>query len=362
MQVYVESFKHIYLERKSLPKYKQLSSISMKAKVSIKTIAEQVGVSTTLVSYVLNNKNENRISKEVAAKIRKVAQDLNYQPNQIARSLKAQKTFTIGLIVADIANPFSSQMARIIEDEAKKNGYSVIFGSSDESEKKTRDLITLFINRQVDGLIVALPEHCEDQVLYLKESGIPFVLIDRYYPSIPSNFVAIDNYDAARKAIIHLQSYRHKRIGVISYQTSLFHLNERVRGAVDLLKEQAMVGEVRIDHTDEDVANAIKGFLADENPVDAIFATTNLLTICGLKYINGLGLKIPDQLAVVGFDETDAFDLFYAPVTYVKQPMAELGLKSVRILLDAIEKKGSSIESAIFETELVVRKSSVIAL
>jgi Transcriptional regulators len=92
----------------------------MKSKVSIKTIAEQVGVSTALVSYVLNNKNENRINKDVAAKIRKTAKELNYQPNQIARSLKSQKTQTIGLIVADIANPFSSQIARIIEDEAKK--------------------------------------------------------------------------------------------------------------------------------------------------------------------------------------------------------------------------------------------------
>jgi len=92
----------------------------------------------------------------------------------------------------------------------------------------------------------------------------------------------------------------------------------------------------------------------------AIFATTNLLTICALKYINSLGIKIPDQLAVVGFDETDAFDLFYAPVTYIKQPMTDLGRKSVRILLDAIE-KNEAVQSAVFETELVVRKSSVIS-
>ncbi|SHF40144.1 transcriptional regulator, LacI family [Bacteroides luti] len=331
----------------------------MKSRVSIKTIAEQVGVSTALVSYVLNNKNENRINKDVAAKIRKTAKELNYQPNQIARSLKSQKTQTIGLIVADIANPFSSQIARIIEDEAKKNGYSVIFGSSDESEKKTHDLITLFVNRQVDGLIVAMPEHSEDQILYLKQTGIPFVLIDRYFPTIPANYVAIDNYNAAGKAIRHLLANGHRRVGIISYKTSLHHLNERVRGAVDLLKEEAMVGEVRIDHAQEDVIKAIDKFLAGDNPVDAIFATTNLLTIDGLKYINSLGLKIPDQLAVVGFDETDAFDLFYAPVTYVKQPMTALGQKSVKILLDAIESNGS-IESAIFDTELIIRKSSVI--
>lgn len=351
----VETIKQIYLEHNYL-----LSITAMKTKVSIKTIAEQVGVSTTLVSYVLNNKNENRINKDVAERIRTVARELNYQPNQIARSLKFQKTFTIGLIVADIANPFSSQIARIIENEAKSNGYSVIFGSSDESKEKTKDLINLFINRQVDGLIIALPENCEEQVAYLKQSGTPFVLIDRNYPSIPSNYVGIDNYGAAGKAIRHLQANGHKRVGVISYKTSLLHLNERVRGVVDLLNENAVVGEVSIDHTNEDVANAIDRFMSGDQPIDALFVTTNLLTICALKYINSLGIKVPDQLAVVGFDETDAFDLFYAPVTYVKQPMADMGKKSVRILLDAIA-KNDGVQSAVFDTELIVRQSSVLS-
>ena len=136
----------------------------MKKKVSIKDIAAHVGVSTALVSYVLNNKKEGRISKEVTAKIKQAAIDLNYQPNQIARSLKAQKTLTIGLIVADIANPYSSQIARIIEDEAQNNGYSVIFGSSDESASRTQDLIMLLLNRQVDGFIIAFPEYAASRV------------------------------------------------------------------------------------------------------------------------------------------------------------------------------------------------------
>ncbi len=332
----------------------------MKKNVSLKDIAEQVGVSTALVSYVLNNKLKDRINKDVAAKIRQAAEDLNYQPNQIARSLKAQKTFTIGLIVADIANPFSSQIARIIEDEAKNYGYSVIFGSSDESAEKTQDLIKLFLNRQVDGLIIALPENTEDLIPYLKRFNVPFVLIDRYYPNIQTNSVSINNRTAAAKAIQHLLDNGHKRIGIVTYQTSLFHLNERIRGAVDLLNENAQVGEVRIDSIHQDVATNIDKFLSDPNPVDAIFFTTNLLTISGLKYINSLGIKIPDQLAVVGFDETDAFDLFYAPVSYVRQPMLELGLKSIKLLLNTIENV-ESIEKVELETELIVRNSSVIS-
>ncbi len=332
----------------------------MKKKVSIKDIAAYVGVSTALVSYVLNNKKEGRISKEVAAKIKKAALDLNYQPNQIARSLKSQKSLTIGLIVADIANPYSSQIARIIEDEAQRNGYSVIFGSSDESAEKTQDLIMLLLNRQVDGFIIALPEHTEEQVHYLKRLGVPFVLIDRYYPAIPTNYVAIDNYEAAGKAIRHLIENGRKRIGVVSYQTSLFHLNERVKGATDLLEDKSLVGEVRIDHIYEDVSNVVNRFLSQPNPVDAIFFTTNLLSVSGLKCINEKGIRIPEQLAIVGFDETDSFDLFYAPVTYVRQPMAELGKASVKLLLNAIE-NNDAIETINLDAELIIRNSSVIS-
>lgn len=332
----------------------------MKKKVSIKDIAAHVGVSTALVSYVLNNKKEGRIGKEVTAKIKQAAIDLNYQPNQIARSLKAQKTLTIGLIVADIANPYSSQIARIIEDEAQNHGYTVIFGSSDESAEKTRDLIMLLMNRQVDGFIIAFPEHCEEQVNYLKRVGVPFVMIDRYFPEIAANCVTIDNYRAAAKAVQHLIDNGRKRIGVVSYATTLHHLNERQRGAVELMNDPSLVGEVRIDHVAEDVSVAVNSFLSQPEPADAIFFTTNLLTISGLKSLNERKVKIPDDLAVVGFDETDAFDLFYSPVTYVKQPMTELGRETVKLLLNAIENPDSA-ESVILDTELIIRQSSVIS-
>jgi len=331
----------------------------MKKNVSLKDIAEHVGVSTALVSYVLNNKLKDRINKDVAAKIKKAAEDLNYRPNQIARSLKAQKTFTIGLIVADIANPFSSQIARIIEDEAKTYGYSVIFGSSDESAEKTNDLIKLLLDRQVDGLIIALPEHTEAQVHYLQKINVPFVLIDRYYPTIQTNSVSINNFNAAQKAIQHLIDNGHKRIGVVAYKTSLFHLNERISGAVDLLAENALIGEVGINSINQDVIASIDRFLSDPDPVDAIFFTSNLLTISGLKHINSLGIRIPDQIAVVGFDETDAFDLFYAPVSYVKQPLLDLGNESLKLLINTIENK-DNIEVVELEAELVIRSSSII--
>ena len=166
----------------------------MNKKVSLKDIAQKVGVSTALVSYVLNNKKQGRISKAVAQKIRDAALQMNYRANQIAKSLKTNKTQTIGLIVADIANPFFSGLARIIEDEADKTNYTVIFGSSDENAEKSLKLIDTFINRQVDGLILAAGENGEGHIKYLQQQEVPLVLIDRYFPGINNSYIALDNY------------------------------------------------------------------------------------------------------------------------------------------------------------------------
>ena len=163
-----------------------------------------MGVSTALVSYVLNNKKEGRIKKSVAERIREVATELNYRTNQIAKSLKTNKTFTIGLIISDISNPFFANLARIIEDKADKYNYTVLFGSSDENEQRSKKLIDTFLNRQVDGLIICPGENDFSLVLPLVEQNVPFVLVDRYFPEIKTNYVALDNYAASFMAVQHL--------------------------------------------------------------------------------------------------------------------------------------------------------------
>src|SRR5690606_10679836 len=214
----------------------------MKKKVSLKDIAQAAGVSTALVSYVLNNKEkEARVGKEIAIKIREIAKELNYQPNQLAISLKSGKSQTIGLIVADISNPFFGNIARTIEDEAKKNNYTVIFGSSDENPEKSWDLINVLIKRQVDGFIIAPAQNSETQIEYLEAQNIPLVLIDRYFPEINTNFVATDNYQAAYTAVSHLVETGHKRIGMIAYQNKLIHMEERKRGYSAALKDNGLL-------------------------------------------------------------------------------------------------------------------------
>lgn len=210
--------------------------MAINKRISLKDIAQKVGVSTALVSYVLNNKKEGRINKDVAKKIKDTAKELNYRTNLLARSLKTNKTYTIGLIVADISSPFSSGMARIIEDEASKLNYTVIFGSSDENAQKFGKLIDIFLTRQVDGLIIAPPENAENQIAYLQQQGLPFVLFDRYCPSVNTNYVALDNYTAAYNAVTHMIETGCRRPALVTYNSTLFHMQERIRGYSAALK------------------------------------------------------------------------------------------------------------------------------
>lgn len=334
----------------------------MNKKVSLKDIAKAVGVSTALVSYVLNDKEkEARVGKEIAAVIRKKAVELNYQPNQIAKSLKSGKSFTIGLVVADISNPFFANIARTIEDEAKKNNYTVIFGSSDESAEKSQDLMDVLIKRQVDGFIIAPAEGSESQINYLVKANIPFVLIDRYFPKIQTNYVATDNFQAAYDATQHLVESGYRRIGMIAYKNDLIHMKERVRGYRSAIKKyglKPLLREVTYSMAGSEIQLNIEELTQAKQPIDALFFATNTLSIHGLKYLNNKRLKVPDDVAIVCFDEGDAFDFFYCPLSYVKQPLVEAGRRAVKILIDNINTTDMAVQQDLLAASLIVRASS----
>lgn len=335
----------------------------MKKKVSLKDIAKKAGVSTATVSYVLSKRENSGISGGVSDKIQRIAKELNYRPNEIAKSLQSGKTFTIGLIVADISNPFFANIARIIEDEAKNHDYTVIFGSSDEKSSKSGDLIELLMNRQVDGFIIAPAEGSKEQLKALKKQNIPFVLIDRFFPEIETNFVSIDNYKAGYDATCRLIETGNKEIGMIAYSSELYHMKERVRGYKSALKDNDIkdkrqwIKEVNFSKINEEIPDAVSGLLSGDDPVRAILFATNTLGIHGLKYIKELGTKVPDDISIIVFDESEAFDFFYCPLTYIKQPLAELGKQAVKILIDQISNSEMKLKQVNLDAELVVKKS-----
>jgi len=334
-----------------------------KKRVSLKDIADKVGVSTALVSYVLNGQEkEKRVGAEVVIKIRKAMEEMNYKPNFIARSLRYGTTQTIGLIVTDIANPFFSTMARHIEDEAYKSGYTVIIGSSDETSAKSDLLVETLLNRQVDGFIVVPAEGCEDCLSQIIEDKVPVVMVDRYVPGLVSNHVVLDNYSASYNATMHLINKGYKNIGLVAYKSYLIHMRERVRGYEEAMKakgleKQIWIKYIRFNHLKTDINKVIEAIGSKEdNNIDALFFATNTLSMAGLYKIHSLGIKVPDELAIIGFDGNEAFDFFYAPITYVKQPVDEMGKEAVRILLDQMN-GSKKISHVNLMSQLILRNS-----
>lgn len=336
----------------------------MARRVSLKDIADKVGVSTALVSYVMNGlEKEKRVGANVVVRIKKAALELNYKPNQIAQSLRTGTTKTIGLIVADIANPFFGNMARVIEDEASRFGYTVIFGSSDEDRIKSASLTDILMNRQVDGFIIVPAEGTALQIKTLQERGIPVVLTDRYFGEITTNYVVLDNYRASYDAISHLIENGYKRIGMIVYQSTLIHMQERIRGYVDAMKashleDEIRIEEVRYDFVNSDIEQCMNSLTGGGKKVDALLFATNALTISGLYCIRKLNLKVPEELAIIGFDGNAAFDFFSSPVSYIEQPIEEMGREAVRVLVEQINRSGK-IEEIKLRHTLIKRQSSL---
>ena len=334
-------------------------------KISLKDIAHAAGVSTALVSYVLSGKEkEYRVGPAMASKIKTIAKEMNYQPNLLAKGLRSGKTHTIGLIIADISNPFFANIAREIEDEAEKNGYTVIIGSSDENAGKSWNLMSVLINRQVDGFIIVSAENSQDLVHQLVETNMPFVLLDRHFPDIQTDFVVTNNFKASYDAGVHLIRGGYERVGLIAYKSELFHMKERIRGyrqALDdnnLYFEPDWLKEVYFDNIESEIRSAIDQMVSAKLPVDALIFATYGLAINGLKYINELQLKVPDDLGIVSFGQAEVFDLYYCPISYMKQPIDKLGQTAVDVLIKKIKKPSDTLTQISMEATLVERKSS----
>ena len=336
----------------------------MKKKVSLKDVAKEVGVSTALVSYVINNRDkEARVGKDIAKKIREAVLRLDYQTNQIAKSLKIGKSQIFGCIVADISNPFFANIARTIEDEAKRNNYTVIFGSSDENEAKSWDLINVLLKQQVDGFIIAPAENSEKQIEYLSNQNIPYVLIDRHFPEINSNYVITDNYNASYKAVKHLLAKGRKHVAMLAYKSTLLHMQERKRGYTDAIKElsadpdRLVIKEVGVLNSRADIETAMNEMLHD-NKTDAIFFATNTLSVSGLNFLNKSKYKVPKHIDVVCFDDSEVFDFFYSPITFIEQPLFQVGKVAVSILIEQIRANSENKKQVVLESELKGKRCS----
>jgi LacI family transcriptional regulator len=333
----------------------------MRKKVSLKDIADKANVTTAAVSYVLNGQ-EHKASPAMVKKIKSIAQKLNYRPNHIAKSLKTKKTHTIGLVVADISYRYTTGITRAIEAEARKNNYTVLIGSSDEDPDKFRDLVGVLVDRQVDGLLLLPVENSEEEIKLLNEQTTPFILLDRYFPSVNTNFIALDNYNSSRHAVDYLVSLGHTEIAFINYKSNLFHLKERSRGYRDAVKAHHLTASakllklIRADNFQQDLTIALDQLLQAKRKKMGVIFASDTLAIKGIKYLALKKVKIPGDLSVFSFDESEAFELFQADITHSRQPLEEMGRVAVQTLLDVF-KNGNAKRHLLFNSGFVKGRS-----
>ena len=224
-------------------------------------------------------------------------------------------------------------------------------------------MIDVLVDHHVDGIIIAPAENTEAQIKQLKKRNFPFVLLDRNFTDLKVNYVGVNNYDAAYKATCHLIDTGRKRIGMIGFRTTLPNLADRKRGILKALEDRNVtlpknaLAEVSVDATKEEVDKAIAGMVSVSKPIDALFFASNKLSTFGLKYLNTTSLTVPGDLALCSFDESDATDLFYAPLTHIRQPLREMGEAAVHRLMQVIagEKK---VTQMLLEAELVLGPST----
>lgn len=331
--------------------------------VTLNDIAIHAGVSVTTVSRVLNDKHEKyRISSKTRQLVKNAAKELNYRPNELARSLRLKKTQTIGLVVPDISNPFFAHIVHTIQNFVYMSGYSLIVCITNEDIDTELKQIELLRRKGVDGYIimpVGIKDHHIEELL---NHNIPLVILDRCLEEIHTNIVVVDNYKGAFQATEYIIKCGHKRIAIIQGLKDTYTNNERLRGYLDALKsycipvnDSYIVGK---DFRRENGYIETKILLNLETPPTAIFATSDLITLGALQAIDEENCKIPGDISLVAFDDIDFAPYLVVPLTLVRQPKEMMGEIAVKLLIEDIKLKGRKEKKKIvLNPELVIRKS-----
>lgn len=336
----------------------------MKKRKSINDIAKELNVAISTVSAVLNNKSEERrISAAMRDKVLAYARQSGYQPNMVARSLRTGKSKILGMLVEDIADPFFATISRLVEKNVALHDYKLFYSSTENNPKIAKALIRAFRDRQVDGFIIAPTPGIEKEIQSLINDQIPLVLFDRYFPGIASSNVMVNNIEGAISAMQHLIDNNYQQIAFITLDSQQTQMADRLKGykaAISKAGLKPCIKSVQYTLSEDILLQEILHFLQHHPKIDALFFATNYLAISGLKALGLLGRKIPEEVAVVGFDDNTHFGLFTPSITAVAQPIESIGSQIVQLLMKDLrdEYHHEDPENRILETQLIIRDSS----
>jgi len=314
---------------------------------------------------VLNGQGDKKgISSETQNKVLEKAKELNYKPNHIARGLRLGKSNTIGLIVADISNKFYAKIAKQVEVVASQHNYNLIFCSSDENPEKELELIDMLKERRVDGIIISTTQKDTVAFTQLKKEKYPFVLIDRNLPKLSTNFVGVDNYSGAYEATEHLIRNGFHKIGLLKISPDyLSTIREREHGYRDALKKNGirvnnkLIKTINFSDIRQTVRTVLRELIQPPFSIDALFSVNNNITVACMEYLNEMNIRIPQDIAIVSFDDIDLFRFSFPTITAVAQPLEEIGKEAVNILLDEINGIVRDKKQVVLPVKLIERRS-----
>jgi len=331
-------------------------------KVTISDVAQKAEVSRSTVSQYLNGRFDY-MGEGTKERIQHVIEELGYQPNFVARSLKQKSTKTIGVIVANILHAFSTELSRAIEDVCNESDFSTIICNADDDPEKEKRYIDMLRAKQVDGLIIIPTDGNKALYNQMLQEQYPVVFVDRTVSDIPISSVLLNNKKSSQLAVEHFIEKGHRRIGIVttSIIRNITPRVERIKGYKEALEKNGIavrddyINSDDISHIQDDVHDMLK---LDERPT-AILAGNDLALFEVLKYIKKEQLSIPDDLAVIGIDDVSFASIYSPTITTIAQPTFQMGKKATELLLSKINNKNITDEGPDyrFEPKLIVRES-----
>jgi len=321
---------------------------------TIRDVAKLAGVSVATVSRVLNQ--NGYVNEETEKRVRKAIEELNYKPNEVARTLFKKTSKTIGLIVPDISNPFFPELVRAIEDVMNIYDYTVILCNSDEKSEKEKQYMDVLKQKYVDGMILTTSQLAVEEVI---ELDMPIVVLDRLSDhTFPS--VIADNYNGARLATRHLYDIGCRKIAHIQGPSHVVNAMQRFYGYRDEMKrlglwEHALViqGNYQLKQAKEAVVQALQ-----TNQVDGIFAGNDAMAVGALKAVQQLGLRVPEDVAIIGYDGIPLTEMTTPELSTISQPIYEMGAIAARLLVKKIEGQPIDQFHYILPVKLIERDST----
>ena len=328
--------------------------------VTIKDVARIAGVSIGTVSAALNDKPG--VGADTKFRVLAAAEKLGYELNILARALVTKKTHTIGLVISDISNPFFTRVVRGIEDVANENGFNLVLCNTDEEGQKEKAYLRILQRKQVDGFIIVSSERNSTHINSLLEDNVPVVLLDRKLEGIHADSVVVDNIEGSYQAISHLINMGHRKVGIIHGPETIMTGRDRLEGYQRALRDYNLPLDskyIKEGNFKQEGGYSMTLELLDlEDPPSALFVANNLMTVGAFKALRERGIKIPEEMALIGFDDMEWASLASPPLTAVSQPTYKLGTSAANLLLNRIKTRAPQrAQEIVLKPELVIRES-----